>query len=33
MAARTATEGKAPSKYWIVEGSDILKMGRDEWKQ
>ncbi|KAJ4393666.1 hypothetical protein N0V93_002881 [Gnomoniopsis smithogilvyi] len=33
VAARTAVEGKAPSKYWVVEGSDILKMGRDEWKQ
>ncbi|CAN8098187.1 unnamed protein product [Discula destructiva] len=33
VAARTAVEGKAPSKYWLVEGADILRMGRDEWKQ
>lgn len=32
-AARAAAEGKAPSKYWTVEAGDILKMGRDEWKQ
>lgn len=32
-AVRAAEEGKAPSKYWTVEGADILKMGRDEWKQ
>lgn len=32
-AARLAEEGKAPSKYWIVEGSEILKYGRDEWKE
>jgi hypothetical protein len=25
-------EGKAPSKYWVVEAADILKFGRDEWK-
>lgn len=32
-AARAAEEGKAPSKYWTVEGAEILKLGRDEWKQ
>ncbi|PSS03448.1 hypothetical protein BD289DRAFT_449543 [Coniella lustricola] len=33
VAARLAEEGKAPSKYWIIENADVLKMGRDEWKQ
>jgi hypothetical protein len=28
-----AEEGKAPSKYWVVEQADILKYGRDEWKE
>lgn len=32
VAARMAEEGRAPSKYWVVESSDILKYGRDEWK-
>ncbi|KAI1078120.1 NAD(P)-binding protein [Whalleya microplaca] len=27
-----AAEGKAPSKYWTLEQSDIVKLGRDEWK-
>ncbi len=26
-------EGKAPSKYWVVEQADIVKLGRDEWKE
>jgi hypothetical protein len=26
-------EGKAPSKYWVVEQADIVKFGRDEWKE
>ncbi|KAL3460414.1 hypothetical protein BJX64DRAFT_290234 [Aspergillus heterothallicus] len=29
-AARLADEGKAPSKYWVVEQADIIKFGRDE---
>lgn len=33
VAAQMAEEGHAPSKYWVVESSDILKMGRDEWKK
>ncbi|RHZ45599.1 uncharacterized protein CDV56_104556 [Aspergillus thermomutatus] len=32
-AARTAEEGKAPSKYWVLEMGDIVKLGRDEWKE
>lgn len=32
-ATREAAEGKAPSKYWTVEVNDIVRMGRDEWKQ
>ncbi|KAI0395505.1 NAD(P)-binding protein [Xylariaceae sp. FL0594] len=31
-AALLAAEGKAPSKYWILEQSDIVRLGRDEWK-
>ncbi|KAI1777514.1 NAD(P)-binding protein [Hypoxylon cercidicola] len=27
-----AAEGKAPSKYWILEQADIIRLGRDEWK-
>ncbi|KAK4503649.1 hypothetical protein PRZ48_004564 [Zasmidium cellare] len=30
-ALRLAQEGKAPSKYWVVEKPDICKFGRDEW--
>ncbi|KAK9322036.1 hypothetical protein V1517DRAFT_374229 [Lipomyces orientalis] len=30
-AARMAEE--APSKYWVVEQADIVKLGRDEWKE
>jgi hypothetical protein len=26
-------EGKAPSKYWVVEMADIVKLGRDKWKE
>lgn len=29
QAALLAKEGKAPSKYWILEGADIIKFGRD----
>ncbi|WEW58845.1 hypothetical protein PRK78_004313 [Emydomyces testavorans] len=32
-AACMAEEGKAPSKYWVVEMADIVKFGRDEWKE
>ncbi|EED16311.1 conserved hypothetical protein [Talaromyces stipitatus ATCC 10500] len=32
-AARIAEEGKAPSRYWVVEMGDIIKLGRDEWKE
>ena len=28
-----AEEEKAPSKYWVVEQADIVKLGRDEWKE
>lgn len=31
-AARIANEGKAPSKYWCLEQADIVRLGRDEWK-
>ncbi|EKJ73800.1 hypothetical protein FPSE_06037 [Fusarium pseudograminearum CS3096] len=30
-AAQLAKEGKAPSKYWILNASDIIKLGRTEW--
>ncbi|KAE8348556.1 protein fmp52-2, mitochondrial [Aspergillus coremiiformis] len=32
-AARLAEEGKAPSKYWVLEQADIIRLGRDEWKE
>lgn len=32
-AVRLAQEGKAPSKYWVLEQADIVKYGRDEWKE
>ena len=32
-AAKIAAEGKAPEKFWVVESSDIIKLGRDEWKE
>nr|P0C5D8.1 RecName: Full=Protein FMP52, mitochondrial; Flags: Precursor [Chaetomium globosum CBS 148.51] len=31
-AAKIAAEGKAPSKYWVLESSDIVRLGRTEWK-
>ncbi|KAI0888052.1 NAD(P)-binding protein [Annulohypoxylon maeteangense] len=31
-AAVLAAEGKAPSKYWVLEQADIVKLGRDEYK-
>lgn len=30
-ASILAAEGKAPSKYWVLEQADIVKLGRDEW--
>ncbi|KND90543.1 Protein fmp52-2, mitochondrial [Tolypocladium ophioglossoides CBS 100239] len=30
-AAQLADEGKAPSKYWVVEAGDIVRLGRTEW--
>jgi len=32
-AAKLVEEGKAPEKYWILEGSDIVRLGRTEWKE
>ena len=32
-AARMAEEGKAPSKWWVVEQADIIRLGRDEWRE
>jgi uncharacterized protein YbjT (DUF2867 family) len=31
-AAKMAEAGKAPSKYWVLEQSDIVRLGRTEWK-
>jgi uncharacterized protein YbjT (DUF2867 family) len=31
-AAKMAEEGKAPQKYWVLEQSDIVRLGRTEWK-
>jgi hypothetical protein len=32
VAAQMADERKAPSKYWVLEQADILRLGRDEWR-
>ncbi|KAL9622290.1 MAG: hypothetical protein Q9160_003301 [Pyrenula sp. 1 TL-2023] len=32
-AVRLAQEGKAPSRYWVLEQADIVKYGRDEWRE
>lgn len=32
QAARIAEDGKAPEKYWVLEQSDIVRLGRTEWK-
>ncbi|EGX87760.1 NAD(P)-binding domain [Cordyceps militaris CM01] len=32
-AAELAAQGKAPSEYWVVEASEILRLGRTEWKE
>ncbi|KAJ5181583.1 hypothetical protein N7449_011730 [Penicillium cf. viridicatum] len=32
-AARVAEEGKAPSNHWVLEQADIVRLGRDEWKE
>ncbi|KAL2260939.1 hypothetical protein VTK26DRAFT_4923 [Humicola hyalothermophila] len=32
QAARLAEEGKAPEKFWVLEQSDIVRLGRTEWK-
>ncbi|KAK9424166.1 putative Protein FMP52 [Seiridium unicorne] len=31
-AALLAKEGKAPSKYWVLEQADVVRLGRDEYK-
>lgn len=32
-AVRLTEDGKAPDKYWVLEPADIIKYGRDEWKE
>lgn len=32
-AVRLAQEGKALSKYWVLEQADVVKYGRNEWKE
>ncbi|KAI4748252.1 hypothetical protein E4T50_01432 [Aureobasidium sp. EXF-12298] len=32
-AVRAVEEAKAPEKFWILEQSDIVRLGRDEWKE
>ncbi|KAB5583129.1 hypothetical protein GE09DRAFT_291702 [Coniochaeta sp. 2T2.1] len=32
-AAKLAREGKAPSKYWVIEQGEIVRLGRTEWKE
>lgn len=30
-AVQLAGQGKAPNKHWVLEGSDIIRLGRTEW--
>ena len=32
-AAMLAEQGKAPSKYWVLESADIIRLGRAEWNE
>ncbi|KAL7908475.1 major facilitator superfamily domain-containing protein [Trichoderma velutinum] len=32
-AVRMVEEGKAPAKFWVLEQLDIVRLGRDEWKE
>ncbi|KAH8904325.1 NAD(P)-binding protein [Coniochaeta sp. PMI_546] len=32
-AARLAKEGKAPEKFWVLGGADIVRLGRTEWNE
>jgi hypothetical protein len=25
--------GMAPEKFWVLEQTDIVRLGRDEWKE
>lgn len=31
-AALLARDGKAPSKYWVLEQADVVRLGRDDYK-
>lgn len=31
-AVKMVEAGKAPDKLWILEQSDIVRLGRDDWK-
>ncbi|KAM5347639.1 hypothetical protein ACJ41O_007463 [Fusarium nematophilum] len=31
-AAEIAAQGKAPERYWVLEGADIVRHGRTEWQ-
>ncbi|KAH6678828.1 hypothetical protein F5X68DRAFT_212735 [Plectosphaerella plurivora] len=33
VASEIAAEGKAPEKFWVLEGADIIRLGRTEWKE
>ena len=32
-AVNLAREGKAPSKFWVLEQADVVKYGRDQWQE
>ncbi|KAH0356718.1 NAD(P)-binding protein, partial [Aureobasidium melanogenum] len=32
-AVKVVEEGNAPEKFWVLEQSDIVRLGRDEWKE
>ncbi|KAL6797194.1 major facilitator superfamily domain-containing protein [Trichoderma sp. SZMC 28013] len=32
-AVKMVEQGKAPGKFWVLEQLDIVRLGRDEWKE
>ncbi|KAM0717064.1 hypothetical protein Q7P37_006916 [Cladosporium fusiforme] len=32
-AVKIVDEGRAPAKFWVLERPDIVRLGRDEWKE
>jgi hypothetical protein len=32
-AVKMVEGGQAPAKFWVLEQADIVRLGRDEWKE